>query len=118
MRIIIADDDPLVVDMLSDYLEGAGHTIERVYDGSALMKELMETPPDLVISDIDMPGIRGESAQAMIENYPALKEIPFIVVTGTPKERVYALGLSPDTIVLSKPVDFSALDEAVKKFQK
>lgn len=118
MRIIIADDDPLVVDMLSEYLEGAGHIIERVYDGSALMKELMETPPDLVISDINMPGIRGESAQAMIENYPALQNIPFIVVTGTPKEKVYELGLSPDTIVLNKPVDFSELDEAVKKFQK
>ncbi len=118
MRIIVADDDPLVVDMLSEYLEGAGHTIERVYDGKALMKEMMEATPDLVISDIEMPGIRGESAQTMIEDFPAIQKIPFIVITGIPKEKVYALGLSQDTVVLGKPVDFSALDEAIKKYQK
>lgn len=116
MKIITADDDPIITEMLSDYLgTECGNEVICVSNGKELIAEVIKSKPDLIISDIDMPGIRGESVQAMVEMYPPMQGIPFIVITGTSKDVIYALGLSQNTIVLTKPIDFSALDAAILK---
>lgn len=117
MKIVVADDDPVMVSMLADHLADLGHSVTGVYDGAALIDAAMKNHPDLIISDIDMPGVRGEAAQAMIEMYPPLQDIPFIAVTGIPKKRLYDLGLSQCTVIIEKPVNFDELDAAVSKIE-
>ncbi|MCX5785900.1 MAG: response regulator [Elusimicrobia bacterium] len=113
MNILVADDDPSIVELLLDHLRDLGYNVTGVYDGQALMDEAIKNTPDLIISDIDMPGMSGEVAQSMIELYPPLQKIPFIVITGTTKARIPALGLSQNTVILTKPVDFNDLDAIV-----
>jgi two-component system alkaline phosphatase synthesis response regulator PhoP len=59
MKIMIADDDRDMVDMLSYWLKGNGHDVVPVFDGEQAIKRWRETTPDLVILDIQMPKLDG-----------------------------------------------------------
>ncbi len=54
MKIMVADDDHEVVDMLSYWLKGHGYDVIRAFDGEQAIKRWRETLPDLVILDIQM----------------------------------------------------------------
>ncbi len=59
MKIMVADDDRDMVDMLSYWLKGHGYDVVRAFDGEQAIKRWRETLPDLVILDIQMPKLDG-----------------------------------------------------------
>src|SRR5260370_17084256 len=59
MRIMVADDDRDMVDMLSYWLKGHGYDVIRAFDGEQAIKRWRETLPDLVILDAQMPKLDG-----------------------------------------------------------
>ncbi|MDM7916686.1 MAG: response regulator, partial [Candidatus Eisenbacteria bacterium] len=61
-RVLVVDDDPFLRRILSFLLAGAGHEVECVEDGEQAWDRLCRAagdPPDLVISDLMMPGMSG-----------------------------------------------------------
>lgn len=58
-RILIIDDEEIVIDSCLSILEGAGYEIVTAPDGTAGLKQAQEAPPDLVLVDLMMPGISG-----------------------------------------------------------
>ena len=59
MKIMVADDDRDMVDMLSYWLKGHGYDVVRAFDGEQAIKRWRETLPDLVILDVQMPKLDG-----------------------------------------------------------
>ncbi len=59
MKILVADDDRDMVDMLSYWLKGHGYDVVRAFDGEQAIKRWRETLPDLVILDVQMPKLDG-----------------------------------------------------------
>ncbi len=59
MKILVADDDRDLVDMLSYCLKGHGYDVIRAFDGEQAIKRWRETLPDLVILDVQMPKLDG-----------------------------------------------------------
>jgi DNA-binding response OmpR family regulator len=59
LKIMVADDDRDMVDMLSYWLKGHGYDVVRAFDGEQAIKRWRETLPDLVILDIQMPKLDG-----------------------------------------------------------
>src|SRR5258706_8435063 len=59
VKILVADDDRDMVDMLSYWLKGHGYDIVRAFDGEQAIKRWRETLPDLVILDVQMPKLDG-----------------------------------------------------------
>ncbi|MBX5456206.1 MAG: response regulator transcription factor [Thermogemmatispora sp.] len=59
MKILVADDDRDMVDILSYWLKGHGYEVVRAFDGEQAIKRWRETLPDLVILDVEMPKIDG-----------------------------------------------------------
>ncbi|GAC1390213.1 MAG: response regulator YycF [Ktedonobacteraceae bacterium] len=59
MKIMIADDDRDMVDVLSYWLKGHGHDVIYAFDGEQALKRWRETAPDLVILDVQMPKLDG-----------------------------------------------------------
>jgi DNA-binding response OmpR family regulator len=59
-RVLVIEDDPLILRMLERTLAGAGHTIVTALDGEQARQALAAEPPvDLVVTDIDLPEIDG-----------------------------------------------------------
>ena len=64
MRILVADDDPGIGDMLREMLEEAGYDVEIQADGHAL-QQMREPFPDLLLLDIRLSGTDGQSIAAL-----------------------------------------------------
>lgn len=59
LHILVIDDEPSIVELLSEYLRARGHTVRTASDGEQAMAVLEEHDPDLVLTDMKMPGIGG-----------------------------------------------------------
>ena len=81
-RIIIADDDPLTVDLIRSVLEARGHIVGSLEDGSRV-KQVVETKrPDLLILDCSMPQVSGIQALRELRTSLPGYETPVLVLTG------------------------------------
>jgi putative two-component system response regulator len=85
-RILIADDDPLMRELLVGYAQDLGHEAVAVPDGEAALAQLAVRPPDILLSDVSMPGLSGFALCRRVKNDPATRLIPVILITGIGEE--------------------------------
>jgi len=80
MRVLIADDHPLLVDGLSSLLEAHGiDVVGSVGDGQAALSETLRLEPDLVLMDINMPVMNGLAATRLIK--ARRPEVKIVILT-------------------------------------
>jgi DNA-binding response OmpR family regulator len=89
--ILIIDDDRSLRDMLAMALEDAGHDALTAPDGVVGLRRVERLEPDLVVSDVNMPGLDGFSLCRRIRD--AGNEVPLILLTARDGEIDEALGL-------------------------
>jgi len=82
MKIVVAEDEFLIADMLVVSLEEAGHEVHEAAHGAAALKLIREVVPDLVITDFMMPLMTGLELAEAIRADSALQRIPIILVSG------------------------------------
>ncbi|MCO5100509.1 MAG: response regulator [Burkholderiaceae bacterium] len=80
-RVLIAEDEPHIVESLSFVLSRSGYAVSSVLDGEAAMHRLRTDPPDLVILDVMLPRLNGFEVLKQIKSDPSLRSIPVIVLT-------------------------------------
>lgn len=97
--ILVVDDDPTFLHLVCALLEREGHEVRPVKDGESAMSAIEERPPDLIILDIEMPGMSGLELLSRIR--PRVVA-PVIVVSGSEaeSERVLAFDLGADDYVV------------------
>ncbi len=83
-KILIVDDDPEIVHLLSIRLKAKGYEILEAYDGYQCVKIAEEEIPDLILLDIKMPIMNGIATFEEIINLEATKEIPVLFMTTYP----------------------------------
>lgn len=115
MKILIAEDDALVREMLEAFLTDLGHTVRTGENGTELVKLAMDERPDLIVTDMHMPEMTGNSMIAMIDMYAPLAGIPVIMITGASKGELADAGIPKEILVMAKPVDFDRLTAEVNK---
>ena len=104
-RILVVDDETHILQVLSLKLRNSGFEVSTAVDGEDALRQAVENPPDLIITDIQMPYMNGiELCNALIEN-PSTQQIPVIVITA----RGHTLAASDTEIenvrdVISKPI--------------
>ena len=103
-KILIADDDAEMLEMLSTMLEGEGYVIVRAENGAEAVELARKELPALVMLDIHMPVLDGLKACKAIKTDPATKPIPVVMLTveGSIKEIEEAIGYGAKTY-LTKP---------------
>ncbi len=80
-RVLIIDDTPANIRLLTDALEPRGHGIFAASSGDAGLKIAARAQPDLILLDVVMPGLNGfETCRALKED-PALRDIPVLFIT-------------------------------------
>ena len=82
MKIVVAEDEFLIADMLVVSLEEAGHEVHDAEHGAAALKLVRELNPDLVITDFMMPLMTGLELAEAIRGDSALQRIPIVLVSG------------------------------------
>ena len=101
MKVLVADDDAELRELIAFTLSQAGYLVIKASDGSAAVRLFAEESPDLVILDINMPGLSGFQACEAIR---ARSRVPVMMLTvrGEEEDLVRALGLGADDY-LTKP---------------
>lgn len=118
MRIVLAEDDDINRALIKEILLSEGYEVVDVSDGQEMIKKALENRPDLIITDIQMPNMRGDTTIAMIREYDELVSVPIIVMTGLSKTEYDRLGIPRDINVVFKPVDISKLLDIIRSFSK
>ena len=85
-RIVVADDDVDIRELVEFKLSTLGHDIVAVSDGAAAIEACMTQRPDLAVLDVMMPGVSGLDAIRVIRADPALADLPVILLTARAQE--------------------------------
>ncbi len=81
-RLVVVDDDPVYLKVLTTMLESAGYEVIAFTDPQGALVALPRLKPDAVLADIEMPGVSGLELIAAAKRVPALSGIPYLVITG------------------------------------
>jgi len=103
-RILIIDDDEDQHEILGEYLSLAGYVVDHSYDGAAGLQALEQRGADLVLLDVRMPGMDGFETLAEMQERPALRDLPVLMLTSLnmPHLKVKGLELGAEDY-LTKP---------------
>ena len=85
-RILVADDDVDIRELVEFKLSTMGHDIVAVGDGAAAIDACMAEKPDLAVLDVMMPGVSGLDAIRAIRAEPHLADLPVILLTARAQE--------------------------------
>jgi len=92
-KILIADDEPSIVDFLSYYLISKGHIVNTAFDGKEAILKSKEFQPDIILMDVNMPEKNGIDATREMRRIPGFEEIPIILLTALTSEEHEITGL-------------------------
>jgi DNA-binding response OmpR family regulator len=103
-RILVAEDDPDIGNLLDHYLKKAGFLPTIVPSGSAVMPQIKRDTPDLIVLDLMLPGLDGLQLCRAIRADAATAAIPIIMLTAKAEEsdRIVGLELGADDYI-TKP---------------
>ncbi|MGZ3426807.1 MAG: response regulator [Polyangia bacterium] len=110
-RVLIVDDDPWILRMVSTLLEKRGYAIATACDGEEGLMRADQLKPDLIITDVMMPKLDGWSLVRALRSRPELTLVPVIFLTalGGEEDRIKGFRLGADDY-LPKPFRFEELD--------
>lgn len=110
--VLICDDDPGVVEVLSEMLESHGYATLRAHSGPEALALAANQAPSLILMDLRMPGMSGWETIAALGSNPATADIPIVIVSA----------LAPDDMAvpsasswLTKPIDQQALMSSLRR---
>ncbi|WP_221452840.1 response regulator [Mucilaginibacter sp. FT3.2] len=109
-KIMIADDDPGIIDAVEMLLEFEGYEVTSTVDGSAVLN-MKEKLPDLLLLDIWMSGEDGRDICKKLKHELTTKNMPVIMISASRDVKASALAAGADDF-LAKPFE---MDELLKK---
>ncbi|MGI8419504.1 MAG: response regulator [Candidatus Levyibacteriota bacterium] len=112
-KILVADDDPAIVDSIKYLLEDEGYEVETTVNGETVGK-MFEHKPDLLLLDIWMSGQDGRDICKALKSQNTTKHIPIIMISANKDTEHIAKEAGADDF-LGKPFDIDALLKKVKK---
>ena len=85
-RVLIVDDSPTEIHVLSGMLQKNGHQVDSVDNAEAGITRSQETKPEVILMDVVMPGMNGFQATRAITKDPQTQHIPVIICTTKDQE--------------------------------
>lgn len=114
-KILIAEDEKQIADMIAFKLTNGGHQVIRAHDGEQAVTLATREHPDLILLDAMMPGLSGFEVLRRLKRDPVLKDIGVIMVTAKGHERDVLSGLSGGAIdYVVKPFSLKELAARVE----
>jgi len=112
MKILIVEDEPLLREVLEDLFAAADHEVKAVGTGTRGLEALRAWPPDVLLTDLGLPGADGEEvAQAAVVLLPR----PWIVLMSAERGRLESARFLADAIV-HKPFHMDELMSLIELY--
>jgi len=113
-NILVADDDEMYLNILQTVLEAEDYRVTKANDGAQALTLMARTRPDLILLDLNMPGMGGIEVIKKAKLHEPLKNIPIIMLTGNSQKQVVQEAITAGAIdFIVKPADRVKLLEKV-----
>jgi CheY-like chemotaxis protein len=113
--VLLVDDNAINVDLVSFLLDAAGLKVESVQDPRLALEHIGRSRPDLILMDIQMPGIDGLELTRRLKDDPATRDIVVVAFTAYAMKgdeaRLLAAGCDA---YVAKPIDVSSFARTVR----
>ena len=118
-RILYIEDNPENRMLMRRVLMAEGYIMEEAVDGQTGLQKAAESPPDLILMDINLPEIDGYEVTARLKQLPNMQGVPIIAVTANvmkgDREKTLAAGCDG---YIQKPIDIDLLPSQIESFLK
>jgi two-component system, cell cycle response regulator DivK len=116
-RVLLVEDNPLNLKLVRDVLLHAGFDVVEARSGEDGIVRALEDRPDLILMDLQLPGIDGTEAMRTIKGTPMGSSIPIVALTAfamlEDRERALSNGFDG---YLSKPISIGDLPRQISEF--
>ena len=114
-NVLVVEDDQINSAALVQLLKGQGYRAEAIGDGERALVSIDRAAPDLVLLDVQLPGMSGFDVCRCIKQNPATRLIPVVLVTGLDarEHRIAGIDAGADDL-LTKPFDVEELNARVR----
>ncbi len=111
-KILIVEDEPDIIEFMTDLLTDQGYTVQSANDGNKGYEMVGTYKPDLILLDIQMPNETGVGLYRRMYRNADMKDIPVIVVSGMAGAN---WAISSRVPVIDKPIDEEKLIRQIEK---
>jgi chemotaxis protein histidine kinase CheA len=115
-RVLVADDSPVVRELVSEILSGAGLLVEQANDGSAALESILQSEPDLLVSDVEMPRMNGFDLLAEVRRRTQRLPVVMLSTRGSAEDRKRATRLGANAYLVKTEFHSESLLEVVRRF--
>ena len=116
-KILVVDDEPEILEMTQKRLEKSGYRVLTAADGKEGIRKAVEEKPDLILSDIIMPGIDGFTMLRELRNNASTSSIPVIMLSAKGEADSLLKGQNFGAVdYFIKPCDWDELLKYIKKY--
>lgn len=114
-RVVVVDDEPAVGAAVRDLLVPDGYEVEAPNDPQTALPELLRAVPDLVILDVNMPGMSGWELCSLLRRQSSTRDVPVLFLTGRQevRDRITAMQVGGSDY-LAKPFGADELRRKVR----
>jgi two-component system, chemotaxis family, response regulator PixH len=112
---LVVDDTPSELELISTYLQQEGFTVVKMSDSQAALKQAQEIKPDVVVTDVVMPGMSGFELCRNLKSSPETEKVPVVVCSSKNQEidKLWAMKQGASAYVI-KPFSKEDLIRALK----
>jgi len=116
-KILIIEDNPFNLELATDLLEAQGFVVFSAQTAEAGLRLAQQTPPDLILMDLSLPGMDGLEATRALKANSATRHVPVIALTAHAMkgDKEVALNANCDGY-LTKPIDTRAFVATIMSF--
>ncbi len=117
-HLLVADDSITSRSLLRSILETAGYAVEVAVDGVDAMTKIKAGEFDLLVSDVDMPGLNGFELTSLIRKDPRHAEMPVVLVTSldSREDRAHGIKAGASAYIVKSSFDKSNLLDVIRRF--
>ncbi|MBA3871201.1 MAG: response regulator [Anaerolineae bacterium] len=116
-NIVIIEDHPDNARLAEKLLKHAGHNITIAEDGETGLEVVLELLPDMVLIDLGLPDVDGQTIAAIIRRSPEMKNAKIVAFTAWPEDRALQMAQAYGCDgVINKPIDTRNFSAQVNKF--
>ena len=115
--ILVVDDEPAFCSVISELLRSFGYDVRHAFNVDQAMQHIDHAPPDLILTDVMMPGVDGLTFVRRLRQEPGLAAIPTIVVSAKAERNdVQATKDAGADACLIKPFSATELRQTITQF--
>ena len=116
--ILVIDDDPAMLELISDFCDGMGYRVESELESVKALARVQELKPDLITLDLQMPTPDGFDLLKQIKADPALQHIPILIVSVLASDAQRQGFMDMAQAFFNKPIDFSKFKDKIEQLAK